>query len=89
MQTLYGPVSGDVGAPCVTWVLDEHDIAGDNNRDWVSPASGERGRVSVVWPSSPRAGGHARAGSRPQWQPVMFEWETVTVVTSDVQSGIA
>jgi hypothetical protein len=27
------PVGGGVGAPCVTWVLDECDVVGDNNRD--------------------------------------------------------
>jgi len=36
VQTGYGPV-GDVGAPCVTWVLDEARVVGDNNRDRVSP----------------------------------------------------
>ena len=89
MQTSYGPVGGGVGAPCVTWVLDERGVVGDNNRDRVSPASGERGRVSVIWPSAPQGGGHASGGSRPRWQPVMFEWETVTVVTSDDHPGIA
>ena len=89
MQTFYGPVGGGVGAPCVTWVLDERGVVGDNNRDRVSPASGERGRVGVTGPSSPKAGGHARGWSGPRWQPVMFEWETVTVVTSDAQVGIA
>ena len=89
MQTFYGPVGGGVGAPCVTWVLYEQHVVGDNNRDRVSPVSGERGRVSVIWPSSPEAGGHARGGSRPRWQPVMFEWEPVTVVTSDDHPGIA
>ena len=28
-----GPADGGVGAPCVTWVLDERDVVGDNNRD--------------------------------------------------------
>ena len=89
MQASSGPVGGGVGAPCVTWVLDEQRVVGDNNRDRVSPASGERGRVSVIWPSTSQGGGHARGGSRPRWQPVMFDWETVTVVTSDAQAGIA
>jgi hypothetical protein len=26
-------VGGGVGAPCVTWVLDERDVVSDNNRD--------------------------------------------------------
>lgn len=89
MQTFYGPGGGGVGAPCVTWVLNEQGVVGDNNRDRVSPVSGERGRVSVIWPSSSEAGGHAHCRSRPRWQPVMFDWEAVTVVTSEAQSGIA
>jgi hypothetical protein len=28
-----GLADGGVGAPCVTWVLDERDVVGDNNRD--------------------------------------------------------
>ncbi len=41
VQAFYGPVGGGVGAPCVTWVLDEQRVVGDNDRDRVSPASGE------------------------------------------------
>ncbi len=90
MQTFYGPVGGGVGAPCVTWVLDKRGVVGDNNRDRVSPASGERGRVSVIGPSSPEAGRqHVGQEQTTGWQPVMFEWETLTVVTSDGQAGIA
>ncbi len=47
MQTRYGPVGGGVGAPSVTWVLDDTVVVGDNNRDRVSPVGWERGRVSV------------------------------------------
>ena len=44
MQTWCGPVGGDVGALCVTWVLDEL-VVGDNISDWVSPTNvGPRSR---------------------------------------------
>jgi len=48
VQTGYGP-AGDVGAPSVTWVLDESVVVGDNNRDRVSPVVEiwERGRIGV------------------------------------------
>jgi hypothetical protein len=62
VQTGYGPVGGGVGAPCVTWVLDERGVVGDNNRDLGVPL-GERGRVSVRRPSGPKAGGHRVGGS--------------------------
>ena len=62
MHTGYGPVDGGVGALCVSWVLDERDVVGDNNRDLDVPR-GERGRVIVIRPSSPKAGGHAGGGS--------------------------
>ena len=88
MHSSYGPVGGGVGAPCVTWVLDERHVVGDNNRDRVSPANEERGRISVIWPTASEGGRHAHGRSRPRWQPVMFEWETVTVVASNDQ-GIA
>ena len=88
MQTRYGPV-GDVGAPCVTWVLDEARVVGDNNRDRVSPVQWERGRVGVLRPSGTGAGGHARFRSRPRMT-LMFEWTFPTVATSrSVQSGMA
>lgn len=88
MQTRYGPV-GDVGAPCVTWVLDEARVVGDNNRDRVSPVQWERGRVGVLRPSGTSAGGHARFRSRPQMT-LMFEWTFPTVAASrSVQSGMA
>jgi hypothetical protein len=40
VQTWYGPVDGGVGAPCVSWVLDERRVVGDNNRDWCPPWAG-------------------------------------------------
>lgn len=59
VQTGYGPTGGGVEAPCVTWVLDERDVVGDNNLDLGVPRGrGKRGRVSVLRPSSPKAGGH-------------------------------
>jgi hypothetical protein len=57
-------VGGDVGALCVTWVLDERDVVGDNNRDVDVPREfGKGDRVSVIRPSSPKAGGRARGRS--------------------------
>jgi hypothetical protein len=57
-------VDGDVGALCVTWVLDERDVVGDNNRDVDVPREfGKGDRVSVIRPSSPKAGGRARGRS--------------------------
>jgi hypothetical protein len=49
VQTSYGPNRGGVGAPCVTLVLGEHRVVGDNNRDLDVPReiNGKRGRVSV------------------------------------------
>ena len=41
MQTRCGPVGG-VGAPSVTWVLDETLLVGDNNRDRVVRHEGAR-----------------------------------------------
>jgi hypothetical protein len=35
-----------LGAPSVTLVLDDA-IVGDNNLDWVTPSSRERGRLDV------------------------------------------
>ena len=37
LETGYGPVDDGVGAPCVSWVLDERRVVGDNNPDWVAP----------------------------------------------------
>ncbi|MDQ2729940.1 MAG: hypothetical protein M3Y91_19275, partial [Actinomycetota bacterium] len=34
----YVPAVGGVGAPSVTWVLDERGVVGDNILDRVSPA---------------------------------------------------
>ena len=86
MQTRYGPV-GDVGAPCVTWVLDDGDVVGHNNRDRVSPVQWERGRVGVLRPSGTSAGGRARFRSRPRVT-LMFEWTFPTIAASTlVQSG--
>ena len=51
-------VGGGVGAPSVTWVLDERGVVGDNNRVWVSPGW-ECDRVSVMRLSSTSAGEHA------------------------------
>jgi hypothetical protein len=62
VQTGYGPVGGGVGAPCVSWVLDDRRVVGDNNLDLGGPR-GERGRISVTRPSSTSAGGHARCWS--------------------------
>ena len=42
MHTGYGPVDGGVGAPCVSWVLDEAGVVGDNNRDRVVRHEGAR-----------------------------------------------
>jgi hypothetical protein len=53
------PDGGGVGAPCVTWVLDERGVVGDNIPDWVTPGSWERGRLSVIRLSSTDAGVHA------------------------------
>jgi hypothetical protein len=39
----YGPRLDGAGAPCVTWVLDEH-VVGDYISDWVSPTMGARSR---------------------------------------------
>jgi hypothetical protein len=87
VQAGYGLV-GDVGAPCVTWVLDETRVVGDNNRDWVSPVEWERGRVGVLRPSGTGAGGHARFRSRPRVT-LMLEWTFPTVAASgSVQSGM-
>jgi len=36
-----------LGALSVNWVLDERDVVGDNNLDWMTPVSWERGRLSV------------------------------------------
>jgi len=47
-------------------VLDETLLVGDNDRDRVSPVLWERGRVSVLRPSSGAAGGHARGRSGPR-----------------------
>src|SRR5829696_4499429 len=49
VSTWYGPIGGGVGALCVTWVLDEPCVVGDNNRDVGVPRemNGKRGRVSV------------------------------------------
>lgn len=44
MQTCYGPELDGAGAPCVTWVLDERGVVGDNISDWVSPVVGARSR---------------------------------------------
>jgi hypothetical protein len=88
VQTGCGPV-GDVGAPCVTWVLDEAGVVGDNNRDRVSPVWWERGRVGVLRPSGTSAGGHARFRSRPRVT-LMLEWTFPTVAASRlVQSEMA
>jgi hypothetical protein len=87
-RLVMGPV-GDVGAPCVTWVLDEARVVGDNNRDRVSPVWWERGRVGVLRPSGASAGGHARFRSRPRVT-LMLEWTFPTVAASRlVQSEMA
>ena len=57
-----GLVGGGVGAPCVTWVLGEPGVVGDNNLVWVSPWW-ECDRVNVMRLSSTSAGEHARSGS--------------------------
>jgi hypothetical protein len=62
MAPRYVPVGGGVGAPSVTWVLDD-DVVGDNNLDWVTPVCWERGRLSVRRLSSTDAGEHAGVGS--------------------------
>jgi hypothetical protein len=54
----YVPAGGGVGAPSVTWVLDEL-VVGDNNLDRVTPVSWERGRLGVLRLSSTDAGEHA------------------------------
>jgi hypothetical protein len=41
-------VGGDVGALCVTWVLDERDVVGDNNRDVDVPREFGKGDRSVL-----------------------------------------
>jgi hypothetical protein len=59
-----GRSAGVVGAPCVTWVLDEREVVGDNNRDRVSPpcvggravASVFVGRPARVLAGTPVAG---------------------------------
>ena len=51
MHAGYGPVDGGVGAPCVSWVLDERGVVGDNNRDRVSPVGWER--VASVFEGRP------------------------------------
>ena len=63
MQTCYGPVDDGVGAPCVSWVLDEGDVVGDNNHDWVSPWAGSA--VASVLEGRPARGlaGMALAGA--------------------------
>jgi len=88
VQTGYGP-AGDVGAPCVTWLLDEAGVVGDNNRDRVSPVRlWERGRVGVLRPSGTSAGGHARFRSRPRVT-LMFEWTFPTIAAgTPIQAGV-
>ncbi len=89
MQTWYGPVGGGVGAPCVTWVLDEHDVVGDNNRDLGVPRE-RRARSRQCYKAvQPELAGTRVAGADRGGRPVMLNGRPVTVVTSDDQVGIA
>jgi hypothetical protein len=67
VQTRGGPVGGGVGAPSVTWVLDETRVVGDNHRDRVSPVGWERGHVSVRRPSSTHAHRYRDHPPMPYW----------------------
>jgi hypothetical protein len=88
VQTRYGPVGG-VGAPSVTWVLDESVVVGDNNRDRMSPVGWERGRVSVRRPSGTSAGGHAGCRSWPRVT-LMCAWAVPVVgAGGGVQAAMA
>jgi hypothetical protein len=58
---MYRQIDG-LGAPSVTSVLDDA-IVGDNNLDWVTPWSRERGRLDVSRLTSTKTGAHAGRGS--------------------------
>jgi hypothetical protein len=86
-----GPVGGGVGAPSVTWVLDESMVVGDNNRDRVSPVGWERGRVSVRRPSSMGGvlAGTPVAGAD-RGLTLMWRWAVPTAAAGgEVQAGMA
>ena len=62
MQTWYGPADGGVGAPCVTWVLDERDVVGDDGHDiWWDPDTQAASAIGAD------IAARLRSGALPYW----------------------
>ena len=60
-----GPADGGVGAPCVTWVLDERHVVGDNNRDLGVPRGAWEARSRRCYKAVQPEGWRARAWQEP------------------------
>lgn len=82
-----GRGAGGAGAPCVTWVLDDH-VVGDNISGWVSPdGAGTRSRrcIKAVQHGCWQARRFQELTAR---RPVMCSW-AVPITGLDVGQGVA
>jgi hypothetical protein len=87
VQTWYGPADGGVGAPCVTWVLDERHVVGDNNRDLGVPRGAWEARSRRCYKAVQPEGWRARAWRElTAVEPVMLAWAVPAVVADSDQA---